>query len=78
MHRLRNHTAVRVGSEAVEEGGIENNKTRADFSESPFSTCFKLDSHQVGYGHSVSARSVPEKLDPDLAVPQAAATMQRQ
>lgn len=74
IHGKNKPMAVRVRSEALKQGGSGNNLKLADFSDSPFSTHFKLDNHQVGYDNSVRASSAG-KMGLWLSMPEAAATM---
>lgn len=57
IHGKNELTAVRVRSQALEQGGSDSNLESADFIDSPFSTHFKLDNHWVGYDNSASASS---------------------
>lgn len=73
IHGKNELTAVRVRSQALKQGGSDSNLESADFIDSPFSTHFKLDNHQVGYDN------LPvhlEKWGPGLSVPEDAVTMQ--
>lgn len=56
IHGKNKLTVVRVRSQALEQGGTDNNLKLADFSDNPFSAHFKLDSHQVGYDNSLSGK----------------------
>lgn len=77
IHGKNKPMAVRGRSEALKQGGSDNNLKLADFSDSPFSTHFKLDNHQVGYDNSVRASSAG-KMGLWLSMPEAASTMQWQ